>query len=179
MSKAFKKISRIQEVSKIIHGFWTKDNIYVYSTYNHVKYLLPNGDKGIMKSINDIRCPVGMIDNTIYTYDIDHNLNKDLISKEECLFKIALSQNNIQYVKGFVKNKKPEGSALVSYLQKKNYPAVALSLTSDLKSKFQLALKSGNLQTAYESAAALKSSESFERLAEDALLQGCNSVVPG
>ncbi len=176
MSKVFKKIARIQEVSKVIHGVWTKDNIFLYSTYNHFKYLLPNGDKGILRSINEIRCPVGLLNNTIYSYDIDYSLHKDEVSKEECMFKLALSQNDIAAVKAFAKTKKSQGSAMISYLHKKNYPAVALSLTNDLKSKFQLALKSGNLQTAYESAAALKSTECFEKLAEDALLQGCHSV---
>jgi coatomer protein complex subunit alpha (xenin) len=176
MSKVFKKIARVQEVSKIVHGVWTKDNTFLYSTYNHFKYLLPNGDKGILKSINEIRCPVGLVGNTVFSYDIEYNLHKDEVSKEECMFKLALSQNDIAAVKAFAKNKKTQGSAMISYLHKKNYPAVALSLTSELKSKFQLALKSGNLQTAYESAAALKSTECFEKLAEDALLQGCHSV---
>lgn len=87
-------------------------------------------------------------------------------------------QNDIQGVKGYIKGNKKlgEGSSMISYLQKKNYPGVALSLTQDQKSKFQLALKSGNLQTAYESAAALKSTECFDKLASEALLHGCYPV---
>lgn len=177
MSKAFKKIGRIQETSKIIHGFWTKENIFVYSTYNHFKYLLPNGDKGILKSVKDIHYPVGFGENVLFSFDIDNTLNKFNVGKEECNFKLALSQNDIGAVKQYVKNaKKNEGSAMVAYLHKKNYPAVALSMTNDNKCKFQLALKSGNLQAAYDSAVALKSPENFEKLAEEALLQGCSSV---
>lgn len=177
MSKVFKKIARIQETSKIIHGFWTKENVFIYSTYNHFKYVLPNGDKGILKSVKDIHYPVGLGDNTLFSFDIDNTLHKIAVGKDECLFKLALSQNDIKTVKQFVKTaKKNEGSAMVAYLHKKNYPAVALSMTNDNKCKFQLALKSGNLQSAYESAVALKSPENFEKLAEEALLQGCSSV---
>lgn len=178
MSKVFKKIARIQETSKIIHGFWTKENIFIYSTYNHFKYVLPNGDRGILKSVKEIQYPVGFGDKVLYSFDIDNNLNKFTVGKEECIFKLALSQNDIASVKQYVKNsKKNEGSAMVAYLHKKNYPAVALSMTNDNKCKFQLALKSGNLQAAYDSAVALKSPENFEKLAEEALLQGCSSVT--
>jgi len=178
MNKAFKKVSRIQETSRIIHGFWTKDNVFVYSTYNHLKYLLPNGDKGLIKSVNDIQYPVGMIDDAIFTVDIDNNICKTPVGWTECKFKTCLMQNDIQGVKGYIKGNKKlgEGSSMISYLQKKNYPGVALSLTQDQKSKFQLALKSGNLQTAYESAAALKSTECFDKLASEALLHGCYPV---
>lgn len=177
MSKVFKKIARIQETSKIIHGFWTKENIFVYSTYNHFKYVLPNGDRGILKSVKDIQYPVGFGDNTVFAFDIDNNLTKFDVSKQECLFKLSLSQNDIAAVKQYVKTaSKQEGSAMVAYLHRKNYPAVALSMTTDNKCKFQLALKSGNLQAAYDSALALKSPDNFETLAEEALLQGCSSV---
>lgn len=65
-----------------------------------------------------------------------------------------------------------EGSAVVSYLHKKNYPSVALSLTTDPAKKFQLALKSANLEAAYESAQAINKTQSYEKVAEYAMYQG-------
>jgi coatomer subunit alpha len=65
-----------------------------------------------------------------------------------------------------------DGSAIVSYLHKKNYPSVALSLTSDPAKKFQLALKSANLEAAYESAQAINQRQSYEKVAEYAMYQG-------
>lgn len=178
MNKSFKKVVRVQETAKIVHAVWTKDNILIYTTYNHFKYLLPNGDKGILKSVSDIQYPVGMIGEAIYSFDIDNKISKTDVNVSECGFKMALSQNDIQAVKSYVKNKMAvEGSAMVSYLNKKNYPAVAMSLTSDIKCKFQLALKSGNLQSAYESATELKKKDCFEKLANDALLQGYYPVM--
>lgn len=177
MNKVFKKVARIPETNRILHGFWTKDNFFVYSTYNHLKYLLPNGDRGILRSLPDVQFPVGMIDNTVFTIGIDNLLSKQLVSKSECLFKSSLMQNDIQGVKSFIKNNKLVGQSLISYLQKKNYPAVALSLTTDLKSKFELALKSGNLQAAYESATHIKDPACFDKLAQEALLHGCSPVL--
>lgn len=178
MNKSFKKVARIQEASKIIHGFWSKENIFVYSTYNHLKYVLPNGDGGILRSVRDIRYPVAWTDAGIHAFDGDNLLAKFDANKEECLFKLALWQNDIQAVKGFVKStKKTDASAMVAYLQKKNYPAVALSMAADTSCKFQLALKSGNLQAAYESATVMKDPACFEKLAQEALVQGCHPVL--
>lgn len=177
MSKGFKKVARIQETLKVVHGFWTKENIFVYSTFNHIKYVLPNGDKGILRSIKDMEYPVGIVGDNLFSFDIENSLNKVVVQKEECLFKLALAQEDMAAVKSYVKSgPKGNGSAMVAYLQKKNYPAVALSMATDNDSKFQLALKSGNLQSAYESAAAIKSPEKFEKLASEALLQGCYPV---
>lgn len=52
-----------------------------------------------------------------------------------------------------------------------------MSLTDDDKTKFQLAIKSGNLQAAYEAASNLQEKPCFEKLAEEALVQGCTPLV--
>lgn len=66
---------------------------------------------------------------------------------------------------------------MIAYLCKKNYPSVALSLASDEKTKFQLALRSGNLQAAYEAANKIKKKDCFAKLASEALKQGCNPLI--
>ena len=66
---------------------------------------------------------------------------------------------------------------MLSYLTQKNYSAIAMSLAKEEKTKFQLALKCGNLQAAYESANKLQDKACFEKLAKEALIQGCSPLV--
>lgn len=103
MTKAFKKVARIQESIKILHGTWTKDNIFIYSTYNHIKYALPNGDKGILRSLSDIQYPVALVDNQVITMNHEDQPEKFEINKAECLFKLSLWQNDISAVKAYIK----------------------------------------------------------------------------
>lgn len=177
MNKNFKKLARIDEGSQILSAIWTKENALVYTTYNHIKYTLSNGDKGIMKSIDDIRYPTALIGSVLHCFDQDGNHIEEEVSIEDLLFKKSIQVSDISKVKAFIKNNKTTGNALISYLCKKNYPSVALSLTTDDKTKFQLALRSGNLQAAYEAAENLKKKECYQKLAQEALKQGCNPLI--
>lgn len=177
MNKHFKKLARIDEGSYILSAIWTKDNVLVYSTYNHLKYTLTNGDKGIMKSIDHIRYSSALIKDVLYCFDPAGNVIEEKVSIEDILFKKSIQTSNISKVKSFIKSHNTPGNAMISYLCKKNYPSVALSLTSDDKTKFQLAIRSGNLQAAYEAAENLKKKECYQKLAQEALKQGCNPLI--
>ena len=178
MNKNFKKIARVNEGSKIQASFWTKDGVLIYSTYNHLKYVLSNGDKGILKSLSDIRYPFAINkDKKVLCFDIDGNVSEEEVETEGFLFKKSIQTTNIAKVKNFIKNNNTPGKAMISFLCKKNYPSVALSLTDDEKTKFNLALRSGNLQAAYEAANKIKEKKCYEKLANEALKQGCNPLV--
>lgn len=176
-NKSFQRIARVIEGYKILGAIWTEDNVLIYTTYNHIKYLLPNGDTGILRSIDKILYPVEIKDSTVYCFDQNGDLFKEKIDSEQYLFKLSIKNTNIKQVKEFIKNNKSPGNAVVSYLVKKNIHSVALTLALDEKSKFQLALKSGNLQAAYEAANKIKSKDCFAKLAHEALKQGCNPLI--
>ena len=54
-----------------------------------------------------------------------------------------------------VRTAKLMGQSIISYLQKKGYPEVALHFVKDEKTRFGLALECGNIDIALESARAL------------------------
>lgn len=54
-----------------------------------------------------------------------------------------------------VRTAKLIGQSIISYLQKKGYPEVALHFVKDEKTRFGLALECGNIDIALESARAL------------------------
>ena len=67
------------------------------------------------------------------------------VNCDELSFKRCIQRIDIKSVKKFVKSKSTPGNSMIAYLQKKNYPVVALSMADDDKTKFQLAIKAGNL----------------------------------
>lgn len=177
MNKNFQRIARINEGYKIQGSLWNKDNVLIYTTYNHVKYLMTNGDQGILKSLDSIRYPCQMENDILYCFDTEGKLTQERLDREDYLFKRSIQLMNIKKVKEFIKSNNTPGNSMISYLCKKNYPSVALSLAQDEKSKFQLAIRSGNLQAAYEAADNIKKKDCYAKLASEALKQGCNPLI--
>lgn len=80
------------------------------------------------------------------------------LNLEELLLKKSLFDKNWEKIKHYVDNNANNnpGNSVISYLYKKNYSGIALNLVSDPKTKFSLALNSGNLEQAFKSAKELK-----------------------
>jgi coatomer protein complex subunit alpha (xenin) len=76
-----------------------------------------------------------------------------------------------------VRTAKLIGQSIISYLQKKGYPEVALHFVKDEKTRFGLALECGNIDIALESARALDDKSCWEKLGEAALMQGNHQIV--
>lgn len=70
------------------------------------------------------------------------------LNLEELLLKKSLFDKNWEKIKHYVDNNANNnpGNSVISYLYKKNYSGIALNLVSDPKTKFSLALNSGNLE---------------------------------
>jgi coatomer protein complex subunit alpha (xenin) len=117
------------------------------------------------------------------------------IDPTEYKFKLALVNRKYDEVLHMVRTAKLIGQSIISYLQKKGYPEVALHFVKDEKTRFGLALECGNIYIALESARALddKVIHSFsffsknhfssstkacwEKLGEAALMQGNHEIV--
>ena len=176
-NKNFQKLTKFSEGYKIQGALWTDDNVLIYTTYNHIKYGISNGDCGILKSLDSVRYPIQLKNDQLYCYTTDGSLVQERIDREDFQFKRSIQNTDLKKVKEFIKANKTPGYSMMSYLCKKNYPSVALSLAHDEKTKFQLAIRSGNLQAAYEAANNIKKKECFAKLASEALKQGCNPLI--
>lgn len=76
--------------------------------------------------------------------------------------KKALFDKNWEKIKYYIDgNNNKQGNSVISYLYKKNYSGIALNLVSDPKTKFSLAINSGNLEQAFKSAKELKDKETW------------------
>lgn len=69
------------------------------------------------------------------------------------------------------------GQSIISYLQKKGYPEIALQFVQDPQTRFDLALECGNLEVAVEMARELDRPNYWSRLSAEALAHGNHQTV--
>lgn len=69
------------------------------------------------------------------------------------------------------------GQSIISYLQKKGYPEIALQFVQDPQTRFELALECGNLEVAVEMARGLERPNLWSRLGVEALAHGNHQTV--
>lgn len=94
----------------------------------------------------------------------------------EYKFKLALINHKYEEVLYMVQNSRLVGQSIISYLQQKGYPEVALHFVKDDKTRFTLALECGNIEIALEAAKALNDKACWDQLAQAALWQGNHQV---
>lgn len=99
------------------------------------------------------------------------------IDPTEYKFKLSLIHHRYEEVLYMVKNSRLVGQAIISYLQQKGYPEVALHFVKDDKTRFTLAVECGNIEIALEAAKSLNDKTCWEQLAQTALWHGNHQVV--
>eukprot|EP00472_Partenskyella_glossopodia_P011176 CAMPEP_0197516712 /NCGR_PEP_ID=MMETSP1318-20131121/1623_1 /TAXON_ID=552666 /ORGANISM="Partenskyella glossopodia, Strain RCC365" /LENGTH=1260 /DNA_ID=CAMNT_0043065663 /DNA_START=91 /DNA_END=3873 /DNA_ORIENTATION=- len=172
------------ENSRIKSGAWDEDT-FVYNTATHIKYLLPNGDKGIIRTVEDpvYVCQISPSSTELHFLDREKKAGVAKIDPTEYVYKVAVTKCKYKTVVRIMRSGKLVGKSIIAYLQKKGFPEVALHFVKDEKIKFQLALQCGNIATAKESAEKLekidpKSGKAcWEKLGVEALRQGVCHIV--
>ncbi|PHJ21160.1 coatomer subunit alpha, partial [Cystoisospora suis] len=145
---------------------------FVYSTLSHVKYLLLNGDRGIIHCLNE---PVYIfkVQRGMYYYlDRRVGVHVEPLNCQEYLFKLALHRKQFSQVALFVRNGQLCGNTLIAYLKNKGYPEVALEFLTDKKARFHLALELGSLDDALVAAQEINDKNAWQLLAKAALQRG-------
>lgn len=74
------------------------------------------------------------------------------IDTTEYVFKLALLQHKFEHVLKMIKGSALCGQSIISYLQSKGFPEVALHFVKDERTRFNLALECGNIEVALQSA---------------------------
>uniref|UniRef100_T1J5P8 Coatomer subunit alpha n=1 Tax=Strigamia maritima TaxID=126957 RepID=T1J5P8_STRMM len=167
----------IHETARMKSGAWDESGVFIFTTSNHIKYAITNGDYGIIRTL-DLPIYITRVKGcSIYCLDREARPRVFGIDPTEFKFKLALINRKYDEVLHMVRNAKLVGQAIIAYLQKKGYPEVALHFVKDEKTRFGLALECGNIEVALEAARALDDKACWERLGETALLQGNHQVV--
>jgi coatomer protein complex subunit alpha (xenin) len=176
-NKQLEQLCSISENVRLKGGCWDANKpIFIYTTLNHVKYLLPNGDKGIIRGLESPIYATKVQGNSLCCLDREGKMRTLEIDTTEAMFKLALEKKEYAEVMRMVKHSRLCGQAIISYLQEKGYPEVALHFVHDNKTRFKLALACGNIQIAMNVAYEL-GDDAWRQLGIEALRQGNHEVV--
>ncbi|KIM31135.1 hypothetical protein M408DRAFT_327425 [Serendipita vermifera MAFF 305830] len=176
-SKTLAQSSLVHETIRIKSGAWDDVGVFVYSTLNHIKYALPQGDNGIIKTLEQPVYLTRIKGKNIHCLDRSSRPRTITMDPTEYKFKLALIKNNYDEVLRIIQTSNLVGQSIIAYLQKKGFPEIALHFVQDKNTRFELALECGNLDVALETARAVDKPEIWSRLAHQALAQGNHKVV--
>lgn len=161
----------IQENCRVKSGAWDDSGVFIYTTSNHIKYAITNGDHGIIRTLDLPIYLTRVKGNQVFCLDRECRTRVLHIDSTEYKFKLALINRKYDEVLHMVRNARLVGQSIIAYLQQKGYPEVALHFVKDEKTRFGLALECGNIEIALEAAKALDDKDCWDRLGQAALLQ--------
>mmetsp|Transcript_3323 Transcript_3323/g.4566 ORF Transcript_3323/g.4566 Transcript_3323/m.4566 type:complete len:1271 (+) Transcript_3323:103-3915(+) len=176
-NRKLEQLCTVHETIRIKSGAWDENGIFIYSTSNHIKFCLPNGDNGIVRTLESPLYITSVKGNRVYCLDRECRNRVISVDTTEYMFKQALVERKYATVLKMVKEYNLIGQAIISYLQKKGFPEVALYFVKDNKTRFNLALESGNIEVAFEAAKVLDDKDCWNRLGTEALRQGNHQIV--
>lgn len=167
----------LHETIRVKSGAWDDNGVFIYTTLTHIKYCLPNGDSGIIKTLDVPVYMTKIYGSTIFCLDRDGKNRPIIIDSTEYIFKLSLLRKRYDQVMSMIKNSELCGQAMIAYLQQKGFPQVALYFVKDERTRFNLALESGNIEKALESAKKIDEKDHWYRLGVEALRQGNAGIV--
>ncbi len=177
VDKSLKQVSTLHETIRIKSACWDDAGVLLYSTLNHIKYTLMNGDNGIVRTLEQTVYLVRVKGRSVYCLDRAAKPKVLTIDPTEYRFKLALVKRHYDEMLNIIKNSSLVGQSIISYLQKKGYPEIALQFVQDPQTRFELAVECGNLDVAVEMAKQLDRPQLWQRLTNEALAHGNHQVV--
>jgi hypothetical protein len=88
----------VHETIRVKSGAWDESGVFIYTTLNHIKYCLPNGDSGIIRTLDVPVYITKVSGKSIYCLDRDGKNREIQIDATEYTFKLALIQHKFDQV---------------------------------------------------------------------------------
>ncbi|KAF7316415.1 Coatomer subunit alpha [Mycena indigotica] len=167
-NRTFTEHSLIHETIRIKSGAWDDSGVFIYSTLNHIKYCLPQGDHGVICTLDNPVYLTRVKGKTVHCLDRSGRPRTITFDPTEYRFKLALLKNNYEEMLYIIRT---------STLLGQRFPEIALHFVQDTNTRFELALECGNLDVAMETAKTIDRPECWDRLAQQALKQGNHKIV--
>lgn len=177
VTKKLEHVSTLHETIRIKSATWDDMGVLLYSTLNHVKYSLMNGDTGIVCTLDQTVYLQKVKSRQLFCLDRSGKPRIITIDPTEYQFKLALVNRNYKDMLSIIQTSSLVGQSVISYLQKKGYPEIALQFVQDPQTRFDLGLECGNIDVACQMAKELDKSQLWQKLATEASLQGNHQVV--
>ncbi len=134
-------------------------------------------DNGIVRTLDQTVYLVRVKARSVYCLDRASKPKVLEVDPTEYRFKLALIKRNYGEMLQIIKTSSLVGQSIISYLQKKGYPEIALQFVQDPQTRFELAIECGNLDVAVDMAKQLDRPKLWSRLATEALSHGNHQVV--
>lgn len=186
-TKNLKPLCKVKETSKLKSGCFDSENGFIYSTYAHMKYLIVSdrmseGSKtsnisGIFKAIQNPVYITGYVNGNIFFINREGKVCREAVNTTEYELKVALNKKKINEVIKILKRGQLSGNAVIQYLKEEDCADIALLFEKDPRTRFSLALSSGNIQEAYKNASEIKEKDTYVQLGEQSMLQGYMNVA--
>ncbi|KAI0918559.1 hypothetical protein AcV5_002514 [Taiwanofungus camphoratus] len=176
-NKNFSQHTLIHETIRIKSGAWDDSGVFIYSTLNHIKYCLAQGDHGVICTLDNPVYLTRVKGKTVHCLDRAARPRTITIDPTEYRFKLALLRNNHEEMLYIIRTSNLLGQSIIAYLQQKGFPEIALHFVQDKHTRFDLAIECGNLDVALDMARSIDRHDCWERLAQQALKQGNHKVV--
>lgn len=119
VTKDLQLITSTHETIRIKSAAWDETGVLLYSTLNHIKYTLLNGDNGIIKTLENTLYITRVNQNNVYCLNRAGRVEKITIDPTEYRFKRSLVNKNFGEVLRIIKNSNLVGQNIIAYLQKK------------------------------------------------------------
>lgn len=170
-------VASLHETIRIKSATWDDNGVLLYSTLNHLKYSLLNGDHGILKTLENTVYLARVKGSKVYALARGGTVQIIEIDPTEYRFKRALLSKNFNEVLRLIKTSQLVGQSIISYLQQKGYPEIALQFVQDPQTKFDLAIECGNLEVALKQANEIQKAPVWKILGDEALSQGNHEIA--
>ena len=163
----------VRDTVNIKSACWDARGILFYTNSHHLKYILPNGDVGIIRTLEGPLYLLRVKDsNCILAVDRACTVRALKVDCTEVYFKMALLSGDSAKVMEMVETGNLTGQSIIAYLRQNGYSEIALGFVTDPATRFELALECCDLQAAGEAAASLDNMEVWTRLADAAMALG-------
>ena len=146
LDKKLQNSCTVHEAMRVKSAAFDANGVLIYTTLNHLKYCLPNGDNGIIKTLEECVYLTRVIGSSVFCLDREGRSKKVDIDNSEYLFKLALTQGHYDRVMQMIREQELCGQAIIAYLQEKGFPEVALHFVKDQRLRFNLAVECGNIE---------------------------------
>lgn len=176
-NKNLTMLSQIHETIRVKGGAWDPVGVFLFTTLNHIKYVFPQGDSGIICTLDQPIYLTRIQGNKVHYLDRDAQPQTLPIDTTEYKFKLALINHEYDKVLHTIKNSNLVGQSIIAYLRKKGYSEIALHFIKDERTRFELSLECGNIEAALSSAKELNDDGCWIKLAAHALDHGNVQVV--
>ncbi len=170
--KNFAQLYQAKLSEAVLSGCFNENDTFVYSTHNHVKYILGEDSSGIIATLSQPLYLICIAGGIMYYVDRMGNLGNMKVDMSEYNYKLNVRRGRVGEVTKQLTKGEVVGALAIRYLEQQGLPELALAYEKDDKSKFKLAVASGNLEAALVAAMEMKRKDNFAILADEAIKQG-------